>query len=95
MKRKLLVSSREYTFGGSRRLPIQIRITKIILVWGGVIIGPLASHLGVLNNDYGEILVADNLSKVRSWYNNLGLCVQTHRYNLMTWIAFDDSFAPL
>ena len=35
------------------------------------------------------------LIKVWSWYNNLGLFVQTHRDQSITWIDFDEEFAPL
>ena len=62
---------------------------------GGKRIGSLASHLGILDDEFEEILTAGNLSKIWSWYNNLGLRVQTHRYHSIIWIDFDHSFATL
>ena len=59
------------------------------------IIGSLASHLGILDNDFEELLDAGKLSKVRSWYNKTGLRVQTHRYHSITWIYFDEALYPL
>ena len=59
------------------------------------IIGSLASHLGISDNEFGELLAAGKLSKFWSCYKNLGLRVKTHRYHYITWIAFDEAFAPL
>ena len=55
----------------------------------------LASHLGILDDEFEELLAAGKLSKIRPWYNNLWLRVQTHRYNYIPWIDLDDAFAPL
>ena len=51
--------------------------------WGEIIC-LLASHLGILDDDFEELLAAGKLSKVRSWYKKMGLSVQTERsfYNL-------------
>ena len=57
-------------------------------------IGSLASHIGILDDEFEEILAAGKLSKICSWYNNLGLHVQTHKYNSITWINFDKEFTP-
>ena len=70
-------------YSDSRGLLAHIRISKIILV-KKLIIGSLASHLGVLDDEFEEYLVAGKLSKVRSWYKNLGLRVKTHRDNSIT-----------
>ena len=56
------------------------------------IVGSLASNLGILDDDFEELLAAGNLSKVWYWYNNLGLCVQTHRDHFVTWIDLDEVF---
>ena len=45
---------------------------------GGGIIGSLASHLGILDDGFEELLAAVKLSKVWSWYKKLRLCVKTH-----------------
>ena len=47
-------------------------------------IGVLVPNLGVLDDEFEVFLVAGKLSKVRSWYKNLGLHVQTNRYNVIT-----------
>ena len=52
-------------------------------------IGSLASHIGVLDDEFEELLDAGKISKIRSWYNNLVLHVQTHRFHPMNWIGFD------
>ena len=44
---------------------------------GKKIIGSLASHLGILYDDFEDLLAAGTLSKVWSWYNNLS-CVYKH-----------------
>ena len=62
---------------------------------GGGRIGSLASHIGILDDEFEEILAAGKLSKIQSWYKNLGLLVQTHRNHSITWIYFDDTFSPL
>ena len=49
----------------------------------------LASHLGILDDEFGEFLAAGKLSKVQSWYKNMGMSVQTHRYHSISWIYFD------
>ena len=41
-------------------------------------IGSLASHIGVLDDEFEEFLDGGELSKVRSWHKNLGLHVKTH-----------------
>ena len=65
-------------------------------LWGKErnIIGSLESHIGILDDEFEEILAAGKLSKICSWYNNLGLHVQTHKYNSITWINFDKEFTP-
>ena len=59
------------------------------------VIVSLASHLGILDDEFDEILVAEKLSKLRSQYNNLGVRMQIHRYHSITWIYFDEAFATL
>ena len=88
------VRSREYTCGGSCVLIVCICIAKII-VGKKKRIGSLASHLGILDDEFEEILDVGKLSKIRYWYNKLGLHVQTHRDHSITWIAFDEEFALL
>ena len=58
-------------------------------------IGSLASHLGLLDDYFEEFLSAGKLSKVRSWYNNMGLIVQTNRDAEITWIVIYEACAPL
>ena len=58
-------------------------------------IGSLASHLGVLYDEFDDFLAAGMTSKFRFWYKNLGLNVQTHRYDEITLIVFDEACAPL
>ena len=58
------------------------------------IIGSLASHLGISDNEFGELLAAGKLSKFWSCYKNLGLRVKKHRDNYITWIDFDEAFSP-
>ena len=36
-----------------------------------IIIGPLLSHLRVLDDDFVEFLAAGKLSNVRSWFKNI------------------------
>ena len=59
------------------------------------IIGSLASHLGILYDEFDDILAARKLSKVQSWQNNLGLSVQTNKDHYITWIALYKAFTPL
>ena len=40
-----------------------------------IIIGPLLSHLRVLDDEFEEFLAAGKLSKVLSWFKNLGMHV--------------------
>ena len=40
-----------------------------------MIIGPLLSHLRVLYDEFEEFLAAGKLSKVLSWFKNLGMHV--------------------
>ena len=40
-----------------------------------MIIGPLLSHLMVLDDEFEEFLSTGNLSKVRSWFKNMGMYV--------------------
>ena len=54
------------------------------------IIGSLASYLGILDDEFEELLSAENLSKVWSWYKKMGMRIQTHRYHSITWIAFEN-----
>ena len=58
-------------------------------------IGSLVSHIGILDDEFEEILAAGKQIKVCSWYNNLGVCVKTHRDHSITCIASDEAFAPL
>ena len=53
----------------------------------------LASHLGVLDDDFEEFLDEGKLSKVWSWHKNLVLHVQTHIDSEITWIVFDEACA--
>ena len=55
----------------------------------------LASHLGILDDEFEDLLDAGKLSKVWSWYKKLGMHVKTHGYHYITWVAFDGSCAPL
>ena len=81
------VRSMEYTCDGSRGLIIQISGKKL---WRKrKRIGSLASHLGILDDDFEELLDSGKLSKFRSWYKKLGLRVQTLRDHSITWIDFD------
>ena len=54
-----------------------------------IFFGSLASPLGIFDDEFEELLAAGKLSKICSWYNKLGMCVQTHRYNYIKWISFD------
>ena len=58
-------------------------------------IGSLASHLGILDDEFEELLAAGKVIKICSWYNNLVMCVQTHRDHSITWISFDEAFSTL
>ena len=58
-------------------------------------IGSLASHLGILDDEFEGLLAAGKLSTFWSWYKKLGLCVKTHRDHYITRIASDEAFAPL
>ena len=73
MKKKKRVRSREDTYGGSRELLVRICIAKIIFGKKKNRIGSLASHLGILYDEFEELLDAGKLSKHRSWYKNLGM----------------------
>ena len=44
-------------------------------------IGSLESHLVILDDEFEELIDVGKLSKVRSWYKNMGLRVKTHRYH--------------
>ena len=59
------------------------------------IICSLASYLGILDDEFEELIAAGKLSTFLSWYNNLGLRVKTHRDHSITWIYFDKAFTPL
>ena len=59
------------------------------------LIGSLASHFGILDDEFEGVLAAGKVSKVLSWYNNLGPSVQTHRDCSITWISYDAAFTPL
>ena len=48
------------------------------------IIGSLASHIGILDDEFEDIFDACKLSKFWSWYKDMGLHVQTHRYHSIT-----------
>ena len=66
----------EDTCCGCRGLLVRICITEIILVGKNKKrIGSLASHLGILDDEFEELLAVGKLSKVRSWYKKLGLRV--------------------
>ena len=83
MNKRVGVRSRENTCGGSRGLLVQICIVKII--FGKKIkICSLAPYLGILDDEFEELLVADKISKVWYWCKILGLRVQTHRYSFIT-----------
>ena len=95
MKNKGGVSSRINTCDGSCGLHVRMRISIIFLVGGGTtIIGSLASHIGLLDDEFKRFLYAGKLIKVCSWYKNLRLHVKTyilfHNLDL-----FYGSFAPL
>ena len=47
-------------------------------------IGSLASNLGILDDDFEELLTAEKLSKLWYWYKNMGPRVQTHRDHSIT-----------
>ena len=40
-----------------------------------MIIGPLLSHLRVLDDDFEEFLATGKISKVCSWFNNMAIHV--------------------
>ena len=81
-------------YSGSRGLLARIRISKIILV-KKLRIGSLASHLGVLDDEFEEFLSSGKLRKVWSWYKKVGMRVQTNRDNSINMIILDQSFALL
>ena len=58
-------------------------------------IGSLASHLRVLGDEFEEFLAIGKIIKVRSCYNNMNLNVQTHTYDEITSIVFDEACALL
>ena len=60
-----------------------------------MIIGSLALHLGISDDEFEELFPAGKLSKVQYWYKKMRLRVQKHRDNYITCIAFDKTFAPL
>ena len=95
MKKKGGVKIGEDTYGGSRELLVRICIAKIIFGKKKSRIGSLASHLGIFDDEFEELLDAGNLSKHRSWYKKLGMRLKTHRYHSITWIDFDGEFYPL
>ena len=95
MNKERVERNREDTCGGSCILLVQMSIAKIIFGQKKKRIGSLASHIGVLDDEFEELLAAGKLSKVRSWYKNPGMCVQTHIDHYITWVAFDEAFAPL
>ena len=65
-------------------------------IWGGgERIGSLSSHIGILDDEFEELLATGKLSKCWSWYKMMGIRVKKHRYHSINCIAFDDSFAPL
>ena len=59
------------------------------------IIGSLVSLLGIFDDEFLDLLSVGKLSKVISWYKNLGMRVQTHIYHSITFIAFDEAFTPI
>ena len=61
----------------------------------GKIIGSLSSYLGILGDEFEELLAEGYISKVQTSYNKLGLRVKTYRYHSITWIYFYEAFAPL
>ena len=96
MNKKGGVIIREDTCGGFRVLLVQICTSKIMFGGGGgERIFSLASYLGMLHGESEELLNTGKLSKIRSWYNNLGMCVETHRDHSINWISFEDAFSPL
>ena len=48
-----------------------------------------------MDDEFEELLDAGKLRKIRSWNNNMGLRLKTHRDHYIIWIVFDKSFAPL
>ena len=58
-------------------------------------IGSLASYLGILDDEFEELIASGKLSKVWYWYKKLGLGAKTHRYHSITWLAFEKAFSPL
>ena len=85
MKKNGGVRSRKDTCGGSCGLLVQIFASNIVLVEKkNIRIGVLVPNLGVLDDEFEVFLVAGKLSKVQSWYKNLGLYVQTNRYTVIT-----------
>ena len=70
-------------------------LQKSSLGWKKKRIGLLASHLGILDDEFEDIHAAGKKIKVRSWYNNLGLSLKPRRYHSINWISFDEAFAPL
>ena len=51
-------------------------------------VSSLASHLGILDYEFEELLASGKISKIRSWCKKLGLHVQANRYQYITWIDF-------
>ena len=82
MKKNGGVNIREYTCGGSRGLLVQICIAKIFFGEKKNRIGSLASYLGILDDEFGELLDAWNLSKVLYWYKKLGMSVKKTKISL-------------
>ena len=76
MKKKRGLRSREDTCGGSRGLLVRICIAKIIFGKKKERIGSLASHLGILDDEFEDILAKRRLSKFWSWYKKLGMDLQ-------------------
>ena len=58
-------------------------------------IDSLAAHTGVLDDEFEGFLATGETIKVRSWYNNMGMNVQTHIDAEITWIFFEETCAPL
>ena len=53
-------------------------------------IGSLASKIGILDDDFEDLLSAGNLSKYWYWCKNLGTSVQKNRYHYITSISFEE-----
>ena len=58
-------------------------------------IGSFASHRGILDGEFEELLATGKLIKVHYWYKKMGIHVHINRDHSITWISFDEEFSPL